>query len=218
MTGVNLIPTQRLAAKRRRSRINRWLVGTTAYAALALAACIGANVAWGTDYHSTAGDLAQTSERISHLTTKAADLRRRLADAESLRQTAQAVSDQPDWSILLAILSETLGHDVTLRELRLQPDRRAAAPAAAPTSTPQARPPAPLNATSLRFVLELRGVARSQPAVAQFVLRLQQIGLFDEVKLIRTGREPLFNASAVTFDITATIHEYTAGPTGRAQR
>jgi hypothetical protein len=41
--------------------------------------------------------------------------------------------------------------------------------------------------------------------VAQFVLRLQQTGLFDDVRLLRTGREPLLDTTAFAFELTCMI-------------
>jgi hypothetical protein len=78
-----------------------------------------------------------------------------------------------------------VGDDAVLRDIQLKPD----------------------SAQPRRFTVELRGLATTQPAVSQFVLRLQQIGLFDDVKLLRTGREPVFNTSAVSFEITCVIGE-----------
>ena len=49
------------------------------------------------------------------------------------------------------------------------------------------------------FLLGLRGYGRSQAAVAKFVLRLEQTGLFQEVKTLKRTREAFLDAEAVAF-------------------
>jgi hypothetical protein len=49
-------------------------------------------------------------------------------------------------------------------------------------------------------------VGRSQAAVSQFVLRLEQLGLFDRVTLLDTRREPFGADSAVGFRAVCIMH------------
>ena len=55
-------------------------------------------------------------------------------------------------------------------------------------------------------MLRLAGVGRSQAAVSQFVLRLEQLGLFDRVTLLDTRREPFGADSAVGFRAVCIMH------------
>jgi Tfp pilus assembly protein PilN len=148
----------------------------------------------GNDATATASELTQTQQQISDTTQKLNALRRQLADAQINRQTALALSDQPDWSMLLNLLTSALDDEVMLREIQIAPEGRGQ------------RAEGTMNSV-VPYTVSLRGYARSQPAISQFVLRLQQNGLFDEVKLLRTGREPVANTSAVSFDIACEIRE-----------
>jgi len=184
MNGVNLIPSPRRSAQRRRRRLRGWIVTLVGWGGLVTAACIVSNLSLGRDYAATASELTNARQRITELNTRINELRRSLTQFTTLRDTALALSDHPDWSILLAVLGPTTGDQIVLRDISLKPDSSKA---------------------SAALALQLRGFTDSQPAVSQFVLRLQQLGLFDEVKLLRTGREPILNTSAVTFEITCTI-------------
>jgi len=196
MQGVNLIPADRREAQQRRRRLRHWIVASVGWTGLVVSASVGSQFLWGTDSAATASELTQTQQQISDSTQKLNNLRRQLAEAQVLRQTAQSLRDQPDWSLLLGILSSALDDDVVLREIQLSPQRGGTAGDASRSSM---------------YTVQLRGFSRSQPAVSQFVLRLQQNGLFDEVKLVRTGREPVMNTTAVTFDVSCEIRESGGG-------
>jgi Fimbrial assembly protein (PilN) len=184
MNGVNLIPTHRRIARHRRRALRGWAATVAGWGGLVVAACVATHFSMGSNYDAVASELADTRQRNIELSSRLHELRRGLTQLNAVRDTALAIRDHPDWSLLLALLGRTTGEQIVLRNISLKPHASA--------------PSAPL-------VLQLRGFTDSQAAASQFVLRLQQLGLFDEVKLLRTGREPILNASAVTFEITATI-------------
>lgn len=187
MNGVNLIPASRRLAQKRRHRMRLWVAMASGHALLVMTACVGARFIWGSTQNATAGELTAIEKRNADLNGKIADLRRQVADAELNFKTAESISDHPDWNILLSLLNGSIADEIILREVLLTPE-----------------PGAKRHA---RFSLQLRGFAKSQAGVSQFVLRLQKIGLFDDVKLLRTGREPLLNTQAVSFDISCGIGE-----------
>jgi Tfp pilus assembly protein PilN len=184
MNGVNLIPAPRRAARLAGRRLRAWIIAAIGWAGMIAGACGVTHLSFGRDQAATAAELDSTRQRVSVLNTRVSELRRTVAQLVAQRDTALAISDHPDWSILLGVLSQTTGERVVLRDISLKPVPSKLAP---------------------QLVLQLRGFTDTQPAVSQFVLRLQQLGLFDEVKLIRTGREPIQNTSAVTFEITGVI-------------
>src|SRR4051812_10113734 len=112
MQGVNLIPADRRAAQQRRRRLRHWIVASVGWTGLVVSASAGSQFLWGTDSAATASELTQTQQQISDSTQKLNNLRRQLAEAQVLRQTAQSLRDQPDWSLLLGILSSALDDDV----------------------------------------------------------------------------------------------------------
>lgn len=183
---VNLIPITRRIAQQRRSRLQGWIGGAIGWTGALLALCMGARLSYSTGSSANAAaELPPVLQQITDLSDRTAAIRKQLAEAVVVRETAQTVMDQPDWSILLAILGNSVSDDVALREINLKPNPK----------------------DKKQYILELRGFSRTQPSVSQFVMKLQQVGLFDEVKLLRTGREPVMNISAITFDLACEIRD-----------
>ncbi len=57
--------------------------------------------------------------------------------------------------------------------------------------------------------LEMSGLAQTQPGVGIVVQRLQNTGLFDEVRLTKTSREGFLAADALAFQLTCDIESGT---------
>jgi len=64
-----------------------------------------------------------------------------------------------------------------------------------------------LAATQPTYTLFLTGMGRSQGSISQYVLRLEQTGLFDRVTLIESKRTPFGEGEAVSFRIGCTMGE-----------
>lgn len=192
-TSVNLIPAPRLATRQRRRHLRAWAWGLTAYAAAVVLACAAVTL-FQTD--PDAGDTLQQVESTRAANRKASaalvDAAKRLSQAQNAQRMVRVLSDQPDWSLLFAALANRLGNETVLRDVQLR-----AAPV--PTAT-AAKPQAPA-----RYRLALRGLGKTQAAVSQFVADLEKSQLFDEVRLLRTGREPFLADTAVTFDLDCTL-------------
>jgi Tfp pilus assembly protein PilN len=190
---INLIPAHRRAAQQRRRRLRVWIGATVGWTGALLAVCAGVRYGTSSGIESTAAnELRAVQSHIDDVNGRLGSLKKQLAEMQSRQQTAVSITDQPDWSILLSLLAG-VREEAVLREVTLRPD------------------PA-----SRSIMLSVRGFCRSQAEVSQFVLRLQQLGLFDEVKLLRTGREPVLNTAAVTFDVSCEIRD--ADPAGRAKQ
>ena len=204
MNHVNLIPAYRVQAKRRRFRLRFWAAACIACAVL-LAALCGVCYAVFTDNDlGLRGELRETVDRIGKSRNAIAEARSMLTDAETKLASNRAVGNQPDWSVLLAAVSARLGDDIVLRQCRLgrgeeEPLRRPA----------RRRGSAPRLATAARqdppHTLSLIGYGRSHQAVSQFVLRLEAIPVFKEVRLVRNSREPFLAESAVAFTVACSI-------------
>ncbi len=115
----------------------------------------------------------------------------------------QAVNGQPDWSMLLASVARLRGDDVVLKSCGLdaaaETIREKPPEKVADKTTPVASP-APMTLPA-RAIVRLQGYGRSQAAVGQFVLRLEQTGLFDDVLLVKTNREPFLDDHAMSFQL-----------------
>jgi hypothetical protein len=200
MKSVNLIPAPRRDAKRRRKHRKICAAACGAYALLLAGALGAAHIAWSGVGASLDEQLGKLDTSIERAERQASDARTELATARATIEANRTVAEQPDWSVLLALLATTTGDDVVLRGVSItQPATTAASGAAA------AKSPAP-NSTP-EVLLELNGIGRSQLAVQQHVLRLEQTGLFSKVALMDTGREPYLEADAIAFRLQCAFGE-----------
>jgi hypothetical protein len=204
MQGINLIPAHRLAARGRRLRIRGWCVGCGAYALLLAGLCIAARVTWGKDTRALGGEVEHLNRQVGELNASIKTERGKLAEVTSAIQTLKTVTEQPDWSILLTMLGVKIGDDTVLSSVRLEPANDT--PGAKNTAA-AARQPAADAIHPRHFNLELQGHARTQPAVSQLVQRLQDTRLFDDVKLLRSGRETFAGSDAFTFHLQCFLGE-----------
>lgn len=190
MKSVNLIPALRRDAKRRRAHVAVAAAACGAYAAVLACGLGAAHLVWAADRGAAEGvarRLDTTHDDIRRLTGRAAELRAELTRARATLEANRTIAEQPDWSVLMALLAGTTGDDVVLRSVSVAPP-----PATSNTATPAGK-------ESDEVVLELAGVGQTQLAVSRHVLRLEQTGLFAKVTLLETGREAFLNAPAIGF-------------------
>ena len=224
MNGVNFIPRQRRDASSRRARCRAWTIGASAYALLCVVAFAASGAIDVADDPTVASDLAQLPARIDASQRALTTLRAQLAEAQARLNAARAVAQQPDWSVLLGLLAQSLGDDIVLTACRLEaehPSDRAAASSPPPGGINRAAdggrsgaPAAPVVGPGSRFTLELAGLGRTQASVSRFVLRLEQLGLFERVTIVKTGREMFGEHESIGFRLEATLGAEAAAAEG----
>jgi Tfp pilus assembly protein PilN len=198
MKSINFIPPSRLAARRRRRKMTRRAAATGGYVALLLGGLAFLYSLWGGSPPALAEDQAKTSARILLHHEKIQEAQRDLAACERLLQANQVIRNQPDWSLLLALVAGSLNEGVVLTQCELKPDalpQGSAAPATAP-------PPG-----AGMFSLKLAGRGQSMAAVLQFVRELEHTGLFDEVDLVQTNWEPFLAGKVVGFQVECMLSD-----------
>lgn len=195
---INLVPEHRRRF-RRRQRMLRWCVGgCSAYALLLVGGCVLLAVLWKPHGGATDADVERVLSEGEATKRQIDLLNHQLAAARNTLRVTRQIADQPDWSLLLALLGKAVGEQVVLNGCEVGP--AAELPDAAQTvSAGAARPVAPA------YVVRLRGLARGHPEMSQFVLRLEQLGLFGQVMLVDTGREPIEIGEAVSFRIECSL-------------
>jgi len=204
MNRTNLMPAHRAAAKRRGTRLRHWGLACAAYALALLATYGTCRALMGASGTDLTDELTAASQKIPQVKATTDSLQRQLAGAQLELAADRSIGNQPDWSILLASLAADLGEEIVLRQCRLSP---AEAPQTAQPAAAGAAPggdPAP-TAAQRRFTLDISGYGRSQTAVSAFVIRLEERRLFDHVKLVRTSREPLLSATAISFQLECSL-------------
>jgi Tfp pilus assembly protein PilN len=200
---MNLIPPRRRRAKAHRRRLRTWVAmdGIITVGLLVAAAAIYFTQTSGPAPDS---ELDHVREQIDQSQRELLSVRIALAQSQQTAEAASFVSDQPDWSTLLAVLAKALGDDVYLDRCELLP-----------ISPPPSQPPPNLVAVKTtampgkpptvalpdRVTLHLGGLARSQDAAAQFVLRLERLGIFDHVNLLQTSGQQSAGSEAVQFEL-----------------
>jgi hypothetical protein len=135
--------------------------------------------------------------------------------AEATLRASRSISEQPDWSALMALLAAKAGDEIVLKTCLVRPrdlDHAVASPrsqgqgavdgATGATQPPPAEP---------SMVLGLSGLGLSQAAVSQFILRLEGTRLFAKVTLIDTSRASFERMDVVGFRIECSLDEPTGG-------
>jgi hypothetical protein len=201
MKAINLIPAARRDAKRRRKHRNVCATACGAYAALLAGALGVAYLVLSREAgEPVAARLTSAGAEIDRVQKQIAAARAELAASNATIEANRTVAEQPDWSVLLALLAQTTGDDVVLRSVVVAPPPGAAIPSAT-----QGKPASPAAAPDV--VLEISGVGQTQLAVSQHVLRLEQTGLFSKVTLVDTGREAYVNSNVIAFRLQCQFAE-----------
>ncbi len=199
MNDVNLIPVERLAAKRRKARVYLWVVACSVYIALlaggSLAACVFCP---GRD-SALADQLAAAEEQINQDNKAMLELRRTLAETTAAMETTRAIHEQPDWSRLLAGMSQQLGRDLVLVRWQLVATREDGKALTEPWTDALLAKPLLSLMNQHRYQLVLQGFGQTQESVSRLALALEGIGLFEQVRLINSCRQAFLGGQAVAF-------------------
>lgn len=209
MTEANLIPKRRRSARRRRKRIRAWAEICLAYAVVLGIGCGIYRSGWpvGGDLADELQAVAAQIEQSNQSITERSD---DLAQARLIHAAAQRVADQPDWSVLLALIDQTLGDDIVLNRCRLDQMDPSGDSMALPVSNAEALD-RPLDEMPKAYTFALSGYGRDPESVAQFVLRLERLDLFGQVTAMRTSRTSFLGGTAIAFEVVCTL-----GPRGVA--
>ncbi|MDI1288830.1 MAG: hypothetical protein PSX37_02615 [bacterium] len=199
MIALNLIPAYVREATANTRRVHRW---SKVLACLAATAAVAVGVAL-TRENPARDAWAGVTELESRIDTRKRELASFRAQSSALAkqmESADAVSNHPDWSAALAIIADRLGESLVLDSCNLNRPREVRLPAASPAA------PAPRPAqVHLAYSIELGGIATTQAAVHRYLADLQSAGLFDSVTLIETRSRPLGDRTLVGFRLSCEI-------------
>jgi Tfp pilus assembly protein PilN len=211
MIQVNLIPNDRLRATRRHECRRMWTMIGVAYLSLLLPIGGAVHVLSSGSTREMDAELAQLTSEISEAEESSAILRAELDDTSRLLHANRLVGVRADWGALLALLPKTMGDEIVLRELRLRTAEGHSPRTGRRSGTRSIHDGEALG--DRQITLRMGGIGRSQNAVTQFVLRLEGLQLFRQVKLADTRREPLFEDDSVAFRIECVLNTETEDPT-----
>lgn len=220
MKAINLIPAYHLLARRRRARIRVWASICGVYGLLILGTIGAFHVVYGKSGRVVAGELARVVRELDQDSKTMASLQPELAELQLQLEASRAVAVQPDWSVLMALMGRLKGEATVLSRATLTPIQplnepkpvvKTGAKSGGPTvATVLSKKPEPAARKSLNFKIELTGLGRSQSDVSQYVLRLEETGLFQRVKLVETTLGKFNDAQVVSFRVECLMSEDTA--------
>ncbi len=199
---VNLVPSARREAQVRGARIRFWFMTCTIYGLgwLAVLVLVGATAL--NDDAGLRDELRQVNDLVGESESELATFRGELGRSRGELATSLTIGKQPDWSVLLALLSTTLGDRIMLRNCKLTTLHKSPGPRGpVMASTVEDRSMTGVARESTTIQLQLDGFGLAQQAVSEFVLRLEETSLFRQVKLLETRREPLLDGEAIAFHI-----------------
>lgn len=201
---VNLVPQQRQQARCRKARMQFWMGSCGGYALLWVMALLVIKFIGIAGPEALGSDLEKINNRAKEVEADLAQLRSDLGRSNAELAAAQKIGSQPDWSVLLSLLASTLGDSIVLRDCQLMTDQAsdsAASKGKITTFLQEAvsadKPIADLG----NIQLQIGGLGLNQQAVSEYVLRLEQLDLFSQVKLVETRREPFLDSQAIAFHI-----------------
>ena len=204
MPDVNLIPPARIERKRRRSKIRLWTAICGTYLIVLTALALSAHAFWRDTDDSVIEELAFTTQRIEGYNTTISELQKKLASIKAELEAGRVISCQPDWTKLFVLVGDELKEDVVLKDCQLIATSKKSGNVANSVQNANASSPSVFLAER-QFALELSGFSRTQTSVSQFVLRLEQMEMFDSVELVNSRRQSFLDNEAVTFNIKCSI-------------
>ena len=120
-----------------------------------------------------------------------------IAEYNSALKQFSLINDQPDWGLLLGLISKMCGEDVVLSRCVIGLPKPVLHQNGQPASNGGAIATA-VNGSENK-ILELQGYGNSQKAIAQLALKLEASGLFESVSIGKTTRENFGKIDAMSF-------------------
>ena len=194
MHRINLIPESKRLDSQRRKRVRFWIGFGMFYALVAVAGCfVFRSMSPVGDVQALQDQLGELEAELAQVQSQQNAITPRLNEQRLVLVAERSITDQPDWSRLLSHLADDLlGDRIVLKSCTL-------APVDGPVETEA------LNTATLS--LKLTGYARTTRDASRFVLRLEESGLFDTVKLVNTNLEPYLGSEAIGFSINCVMQQ-----------
>ena len=207
MQPVNLIPTPRREARRSRALIRRWAGAVVVYAAVIGAGALACRWTWAPQQADLSDELARSqgvADRLGELIKRQNE---RLDEQTVSLRLQRDTANHPDWSILLATLSDHLGDKVVLHRCTVEPIDPPTHTTPSPMTAAGVPAPAPIPTTlrPRRFSVRIGGYAANSGEVSSLLLRIERTGLFSTVKLVKGDRATYRSTPVVAFDIECTL-------------
>ena len=158
-------------------------------AVLSIATYAGCAFALADSNAPTAADFSTVTRELSQINGEASRIKAQLAGVQREVYSARSLSEQPDLSLLLGLISQTVDERIILSRCEL-------------TESPPAEKGGEAESANIGgAVLRLDGFGRTQTAVDAFVLQLETTGVFDHVSLLQSHSQSVLGTDAAAFRI-----------------
>ncbi len=210
---VNLLSAHQQHRRRRRLAARRWTLAGLLQAALLAVAAVALHGLFAIDDRSVKGEIDRVGRDSREIETRKPDRAAALARVQADLVLRDTVNAPPDYSRLLAALSAALADDGMLTSLKWD-----LAPAPTSNVVPLNADGKPLKSDAfagpVRLQVQLTGLVRTQAAITRVLDHLGQAGLFDEVRLVKSGRDAFKGDDVLSFQLACTT--LGAAPAGAA--
>jgi len=204
MGDVNLIPPARIARKQRKSKIRLWTVICGIYLLSLTVLALSAHAFWRDTDEFVMEELTFAAQRIEGYNATISELQKNLATIHMELEAKKVIDCQPDWAKLLVLIGHELQEEIVLKEFQLVAASKSSGNAKNDVQDVSSSSPDVFLAER-QYTLELSGFGRTQTSASQFVLRLEQMEMFDTVELVNSRRQKFFDGEAVVFKIECRI-------------
>lgn len=187
MRPLNLMPPDLIRRMQGRRKQRQWCIAGTVYA---IAVAVGTVIALPT--HSSTREIEAaidaTTSQSQHVALRITEAQAELKRISDEINLASRVSSGVPWSVLLKLLSTRLSEDMTLTRLTL------VGPPRVEKNTPEQV-----------YSLTIGGEAAHHQKVTAFVVSLEGLPVFDEVKLVKTVQSGDGDLVRVPFEIACRL-------------
>ncbi len=202
---TNLLPKHRKAALMVRTRARLWLMGGSAYAGIIMAA--GLAFALSGPRIAVAAELFERQER--ELSDRKARVQQLSSETQSVLKKLERLSriqNHVDVSALVRLITGAQKDQIALDSISLdrtmQQPKEPARKKIGADAKGEAAP-----AATIVYTIDIAGLAKEQPEVTSFVLRLEQSGLFDKVTVVESGKRDVQGAELAQFRLRCRVEE-----------
>ena len=205
MGDVNLIPAARIEKRRRKARIRLWTTICGTYVILLGGLVLWSCAFWRDTDETATEQLALTEQRIEAYKATISQFQQKLAKAQAELEADKWISSQPDWTKLLVLVGDELKDQIVLGVCQLATLNKSGENATNNLQESLSSAPPGVQVAERQYELELSGFGRTQTSVSQFVLRLEQMQMFDKVELVNSRRQAFLSNKAVAFSIKCSM-------------
>jgi len=195
MSDINLVPASYRVSCMRRKALKLWAVAASVLAVACALTILMEQARNGAGGHSAEQEqVTDAQQQLEQIDAKISQIQVALQASQRQSTTVGAAAGQPDWQQLLVLVSWQLGDKAVLTRCALG------------SETSQAILPA-LAAEDLQESnwLILEGMAEGYSDVPALVLRLEELGLFDRVKIAQIRPKSFGGEERTGFTIACQI-------------